>query len=276
MLLSTLKRISNAYAVAFDLELSGIPARKQGRDRRTLEDRYAETKEAAEKYHILQLGLTLIEEDTQKEHYVLRSYNIPLSPLCDEYWGLDRNFTYSSGAVGFLLKNGYQMDSPFGFGIPYLTKAEEPIARENYLKRFDRMAIPDVMLRNDEVENFALIQRVKDEVQAWLDTKKVRILRGQPIGRRFVPSGLLYFGPDSARHNSASTEIVDSRSANRMLHRKMTESMSSQAHQQVPKPRMVSQKSASTSDHSRGVSCIRQSETHSLSCERSTTTASSQ
>lgn len=173
VLLSTLKRISNAYAVAFDLELSGIPTRKAGRDRRTLEDRYADVKEAAEKYHILQLGLTLIEEDADKEHYVLRSYNIPLTPLCDEYWGLDRNFTYSSGAVEFLLRNGYRMESPFGFGIPYLTKAEDPIARENYLKRFDRMAIPDVVLKDTELENLALIQRVKDEVSAWLQTKKV-------------------------------------------------------------------------------------------------------
>lgn len=55
-----LENIHSATYIALDLELSGISttadrARKSGKS--TLEERYAETKRAAEKYQVLQVGL---------------------------------------------------------------------------------------------------------------------------------------------------------------------------------------------------------------------------
>ena len=61
-LLGILVNISESDFVSFDLELSGIPNRMPGkvwkRGRQTLAERYAETKEGAERYHILQFGFT--------------------------------------------------------------------------------------------------------------------------------------------------------------------------------------------------------------------------
>ena len=70
-----LTAISRSRFVSMDLELSGIPSKQatKAKDRlrdeggkQTLQDRYAETKAAAERFQILQLGLTCVEEDIQR------------------------------------------------------------------------------------------------------------------------------------------------------------------------------------------------------------------
>ena len=73
-LFSILQAISRSHFVSFDLELSGIPG-KQFKSRpgghskdgkQTLQQRYEETKAAAAQYHVLQLGLTCVEEDRDR------------------------------------------------------------------------------------------------------------------------------------------------------------------------------------------------------------------
>ena len=70
-----LKAIATSRFVTFDFELSGIPGKQTGRARapgrsedgkQTLQERYEETKKAAERYQILQLGLTCVEEDLER------------------------------------------------------------------------------------------------------------------------------------------------------------------------------------------------------------------
>ena len=73
-LFSILTAISRSHFVSFDLELSGIPGKQfrskfsvQREDgKQTLQQRYEETKAAAERYHVLQLGLTCVEEDRDR------------------------------------------------------------------------------------------------------------------------------------------------------------------------------------------------------------------
>lgn len=66
-----LNAIAGAHFVAIDLELSGIPAKKpraagEDRSKPNLQSRYEETKIAAEKYQVLQLGITCVREDREK------------------------------------------------------------------------------------------------------------------------------------------------------------------------------------------------------------------
>ena len=72
---SILADISRAYFVSLDLELSGIPNRQKhharapgdfGTGKQTLQERYQDIKRAAERYQILQLGITCVEEDRQR------------------------------------------------------------------------------------------------------------------------------------------------------------------------------------------------------------------
>lgn len=57
-----LQDISECTFVALDFEFSGIPIYKGSR-RQSLQERYAEVKEAARTYQILQVGLTIVKED---------------------------------------------------------------------------------------------------------------------------------------------------------------------------------------------------------------------
>ena len=67
-----LRALSTCHFVAFDFEMSGIPisqtpkAQKEdpsGSRKISLQSRYTELKEAAEKYQILQVGITIVTED---------------------------------------------------------------------------------------------------------------------------------------------------------------------------------------------------------------------
>lgn len=62
-----LNDLSSSCFVAFDLELSGIALNscRNGIKSQTLRQRYEDIKAAAEKYHILQIGLTICREDPQ-------------------------------------------------------------------------------------------------------------------------------------------------------------------------------------------------------------------
>ena len=72
---SILEAICNAHFVSIDLELSGIPCKPRGQPRapgelgygkQTLQERYEDTKKAAERYQVLQLGMTCVEEDRER------------------------------------------------------------------------------------------------------------------------------------------------------------------------------------------------------------------
>lgn len=72
-----LEAIADAHFVAIDLELSGIQSRSINKPaglveggQQTLQQRYEEVKEAAEKYQVLQIGLTCVKEDRDKGAHV--------------------------------------------------------------------------------------------------------------------------------------------------------------------------------------------------------------
>ena len=70
-IVNIIQHVAESHFVAFDLEFSGVAGRRkvpQGskRDRLTLQEMYDDVKEAAEKYQILQVGLTIVEEDQNK------------------------------------------------------------------------------------------------------------------------------------------------------------------------------------------------------------------
>ena len=173
-----LKRISTADFVAFDLELSGIPTwgKRQGQGRATLQERYEELKEAAEKYQILQIGLTTVEEDETSGRYSLRPFNFNLSPLIDDERNIDvdRDFVYSASAVKFLRNENYDMSSPFSKGVPYLTRTETEEAWRKVKLRFDRKSIPDIQIAKSDTKALAFMERVRKEIKEWQESKSKR------------------------------------------------------------------------------------------------------
>jgi poly(A)-specific ribonuclease len=174
-ILDILTAISRAHFVAVDLELSGVPSKdslstKAGKQ--TLQQRYLETKEAAERYQILQIGLTCVEQDVEGNKYILRPYNFDLCPIINERLDVERIFSVQSGAAEFLLRNGFDMNKPFSDGVPYLTKDEAQVAREKHAKRQDKTALADIVIKPTEIESIAFLQRVREEIDAWKASRK--------------------------------------------------------------------------------------------------------
>lgn len=60
-----IQEISRSHFVAFDLEFSGVAGRgqRQSAGKPSLQELYEETKTAADKYQVLQVGLTIVSED---------------------------------------------------------------------------------------------------------------------------------------------------------------------------------------------------------------------
>lgn len=75
LLPSVLDALATAHFVTIDLELSGIPGQQMNQSRvfgegssgkPTLQQRYEETRAAAERYQVLQLGITCVKEDLDR------------------------------------------------------------------------------------------------------------------------------------------------------------------------------------------------------------------
>lgn len=79
-LLPILRHIANAEFVAFDLEMSGIGSSIKRDDKPNLQEVYEDVKAAAEKYQVLQVGITCIEKD--EEHGMFPSLCMLLIFFC--------------------------------------------------------------------------------------------------------------------------------------------------------------------------------------------------
>ncbi|CAK3998656.1 CAF1 family ribonuclease like [Lecanosticta acicola] len=190
LLLDILTDISTSAFVAIDLELSGVPTKESwvknsSVGKQTLQERYLEVKAAAERYQILQIGLTCVEQNLQAGKYTLKPYNFDLCPIVNERIDIEREFSFSSGAAEFLLRVGFDMNRPFAHGVPYLSRSETRVAREKYTLRQDRSAISDIALKPTEFESLAFLERVRSEINAWVDSKHLdtpEYLNIAPVG----------------------------------------------------------------------------------------------
>jgi len=176
-LLGLIINISEADFVSFDLELSGIPSRlpnrkpRAGAGRFTLEERYAETKEGADRYQILQVGITCARFDYIANKYVLRPYNINISPLLDERLDFEREVSMQSGAITFLLGCGFDLAKPFTHGVQYLSRQEAAQAKQATWDRLDNKNPPaDMQLKEGDVESLDFMRRVREAITTWKHT----------------------------------------------------------------------------------------------------------
>ena len=165
--------VSEADFVSFDLELSGIPSRlpdkkPRGPGRLTMDDRYEETREGANRYQILQIGLTCGRFDYIENKYVLRPYNINLSPLLDERLDFEREISFQSGACQFLLGCGFDLGAPFASGVQYLSREEAVRAKELAYNRIDKKnTVEDLKLKDTDIESLDFVRRCREALTAW-------------------------------------------------------------------------------------------------------------
>ncbi|KAF2085243.1 CAF1-domain-containing protein, partial [Saccharata proteae CBS 121410] len=167
-LLDILEAMSESHFISFDLELSGVPSKQaSSKAKMTMEERYQDIKAAAEKYQILQIGLTCVHQDFENDTYILRPYNFNLNPLLEERLDIERIFSFQSGAAEFLIANGFRMDLPMTMGVPYLSREEAKRAKKLAYTRFERSNIEDVQLKADEVESLEFVRKVRVAITKW-------------------------------------------------------------------------------------------------------------
>ncbi|KAF2834403.1 CAF1-domain-containing protein [Patellaria atrata CBS 101060] len=172
-LLEVLEALSESTFVALDLELSGIPVQKpRNAQKQTMEERYQEVKAAAERFQILQIGLTCVFEDLQENKYTLKPYNFNLCPILDEKLDIEREFSYSSGAVEFLLSHGFHMELPFTMGVPYLSREEAKLAKLLAYERFDSSSYETITIDPSDIHSLAFINQLREDIQSWEKTGK--------------------------------------------------------------------------------------------------------
>jgi poly(A)-specific ribonuclease len=179
-LLQILEDLSTAHFVSLDFEFSGISSRQPGggRQKQTLQERYAETKEAAERYRILQIGLTCVGQNDEpgQEEYVLKPLNFPLNPSFDEELDLERIFSFQSGAVDFLLKNNFNLSEPFTRGVPYLSRDEEKMAKQKAKERQDKSRFDVIELSENDVETRQFLEKVRGEINEYCELQSPVII----------------------------------------------------------------------------------------------------
>lgn len=170
-LLEILEDLSVCHFVAIDLELTGIATRAiNASGRQSLQERYRDIKEAAERYQILQIGLTFAIHNDEGDSYVLKPYNFNLNPLVEERLDIERIFSVQSSAVEFLLRHDFKLEKPFKDGVPYLSHEEAARAKEIAYNRLKRKHIEDIHLNEDEKESLAFLVGVRIEIDQWKNT----------------------------------------------------------------------------------------------------------
>jgi len=172
-LLSIIEAISTSRFVALDLELSGIPSKPpSGRVKHSLQNRYEEIKSAAEKYQILQIGITCVQE--YEGVYVMRPYNFFLNPTVSEDLDIERIWSYQSGAVKFLLEHGFRMEAPYTEGVPYLSREEVMLVKQKLKVRLDKSKFDKDIIHIQGDDNIAFMDKVRAEIGAWEECKGLK------------------------------------------------------------------------------------------------------
>ncbi|KAL8728007.1 MAG: hypothetical protein Q9166_005678 [cf. Caloplaca sp. 2 TL-2023] len=195
---SLLETIADAEFVAIDFELSGIPpkgfkdsqaSKNRQRGMPALQERYEENKVAAEKYHVMQMGITCVVENIHKGAYVVLPYNFNLKPGVDKGMRISRDSTYSNDAMDFLEEYGFDREAARKTGIHYLSRAEEARERQLNVQLQDKARFAHVQPKPNDTKSLELLKRLREEIRAWTDQKppKPDFLNFAPIGHNQPP-----------------------------------------------------------------------------------------
>ncbi|OBT87011.1 hypothetical protein VE02_03691 [Pseudogymnoascus sp. 03VT05] len=200
-LLPILKVISTASFVTVDVEMSGISTKSRyspgGRfndiGKPSLQQQYEDTKDAAERYQVLQIGLTCVEEDWKNGVYTARPYNFNINPLLEDGDKLDiyRDITLSSSSMHFLRKNCFDIGAVFTKGISYISRKEQAQARQAFQERQNRNStIPDIEIGPGDQATLDFYRNARRQLLEWTDSKNKDVRDAMGFYNVSVPGGL--------------------------------------------------------------------------------------
>ncbi|OAA54131.1 caf1 family ribonuclease [Niveomyces insectorum RCEF 264] len=172
-----IQNIAHADYVALDLEMTGIEPRNAPRLWNPTEDEmYQRAKQGAQTFNILQLGISCLRYDEEKDAYMICSYNFHVSPLfktdSDGSTAIlarmvDRTLVVSYDTLCFLRAHRIRLEDSYVDGIQYLSRAEEREVLPRFLLRETSRDREDIGLQDQDQETQAFYNQVRDEIKTW-------------------------------------------------------------------------------------------------------------
>lgn len=202
-LLPILQHIAKASFVTFDLEFSGIrPSQRRSRDagKPSIQQLYEENREVAQKFQVLQVGITCMEENHEKGslvpqlfqlstdslsgYYLARPYNFYLSPLSIKKrvdqkteFSLDRLISFSSETCEFLREHNLDLGKVFSDGVHYLSVEEERNLTQAWEdKSNERETISDIIIKSNDAPALEFYRDAKKRIKDWIEDESVSII----------------------------------------------------------------------------------------------------
>ncbi|KAI5787357.1 CAF1 family ribonuclease-domain-containing protein [Pyronema domesticum] len=161
--------IKKADFVSIDLEFSGVSKTPSPHGRKhTLEERYQQSKEAASKYQVLQLGICIVRFDKKEQSFIARPFTFPVSAMTNKNWRYDREFTFQASALEFLSSHNFDFNETFKNGIPYLSIEEEKMIREKEIQALDAVK-EDIHIDPKEAD---FLERSMSVIEEWVNNPK--------------------------------------------------------------------------------------------------------
>ncbi|KAL9112622.1 MAG: hypothetical protein Q9227_003193 [Pyrenula ochraceoflavens] len=164
-LVNIIQQIADSHFVAFDLEFTGIAGRSFQSGGKDLQQVYSEVRDAANRYQVLQFGMTIATEDWDRGVYILKTYNFYIDPVPARYnLKLERIWSFQSGAVEFLNRHDFDFGKPYREGVSYLTRQEA-----NSIRGQGPEVYEDLPLKTEDAE---LLDAVRQAISTWISTEK--------------------------------------------------------------------------------------------------------
>ncbi|KAJ8722536.1 hypothetical protein PYW07_003716 [Mythimna separata] len=171
--LENIKRdLAKSSFVGFDAEFTAILNGECFKHRLfdTSKERYDQLKNEVSKMIMTQVGLTMFQYNRDLDSYLAVCYTFH---LCPQVFGdIDQSFIFQASTLNFLCKHKFDFNKFTYEGLPYLSKAEEAIVRQNIKER----ALFNDLTRMLDMDEERLLQSYYSQVSKWLMRSKAETM----------------------------------------------------------------------------------------------------
>jgi len=147
-----------------------------------MEERYFKLKENSDGFLVIQLGLSTFQWCAEQDKYLCQSFNFYVFPFSASHpQATDRIFSCQSSSIDFLIKQGFDFNTTFKKGIPYLRLEEEHfLRRTNEERQIEKQAnisspAPSPAKQITSVTDpvvLSLVNDLKEKIKTWLKDSK--------------------------------------------------------------------------------------------------------
>lgn len=166
-----LEDIEFSTFIAMDTELTGLQLTRAHKNSQMddLITRYGKLRESVSSFGLLQVGLACFKWNATKQKYKISAYSFYVFPSAANGIQQERKFTCQLGSLTFLSEFKFDFNKAFHEGIPFITRKEESIIKNNsafYSENGQQKSQKPLILLKDEER--AIVNEVFDKIDTWL------------------------------------------------------------------------------------------------------------